>query len=108
MADRIIGAFVCLICSGTFFLLAYTGRIRSDPLNFWSGDEKRLKEIVKDVPSYNKALSKLYNRYAFVFLLAALLTAIYPMAGLVVLFGNITLGLYLLWKNYKAVLEKFS
>lgn len=108
MADRIIGAFVNLICAGTFFLLAYTGKLRSDPLNFWSGDDKRLKEIVKDVPAYNAELSKLYRKYAAVFLLASVLTAAYPPAGLVILFGNITVGLYLLWRKYKAILEKYS
>lgn len=108
MAGRIICAFSCLLCAFPFFMAGYLGKMSRDPMYFWSGSEKQVKALVKNVPEYNREMIRLYRRFGLAFLTAALLSAVYPMAGVALIFINCTLGLWLMWRGYKAALKKYS
>lgn len=107
MIERIIMSFSCFLCASAFFMISYVGKMRNDPMSFWTGDDS-LKDKVRDVKSYNREMVKLYNRYGFCFLAAAVGGAIRPEFGFGILIADCTVGVYLVYRRYKQILAKYS
>lgn len=101
----IISFVSCLFCSFPFFIIAYFDKDSREPVGFWSGD-KSLKEKVKDVWGYNQEMAKLYKRCGQVFLLTGVLCIIHMGVGTVCILLECTLGIYLVWRQYKKILSR--
>lgn len=100
MAAKIIGCLVACLVSGAFFLVSMTGNDR-EPITFFSGDTK-LRDRIRDIPSYNAEMKKVYRVYACVYLIAAVLFWLNSLYGFTVMVLNITVGLpvvYLVWRK---------
>lgn len=108
MAGRIILCLSCLMCAGAFFLLSYLTRIRTSPVQFWTGSEERLNKIVKDVPGYNRKMGNTFRLYSAAWLLCGILGAFFPVAGILGLALLCTLGLFLLYRRYCCILEEYT
>ena len=107
MFEKIIMLFVCLLCAGTFFLINIGNRDRKDPVSFWSGDTS-LKGKVKDVPSYNREMARMWNRYALTYLAIGVVYLFAPMLGAVLLVLDSTAAIYFLHRAYIKILKKYS
>lgn len=108
MFERILLPFVCLLCAFPFCMLPKIGKDSPKPISFWNGDEKRLAEIVKDVPAYNHEMARLYQRFAWCFLADGVLCAVFPFVGFLAMCLIFTVGIWVLWKQYKTILAKYS
>ena len=95
------------MCSLPFFILAAFGRNSDEPINFWSGDTT-LKSKVRNVEEYNKQMAALYRKYAAAFVAAGLGCFILPVIGIVMIGFNCTLGIYVVYRNYKKILQQNS
>lgn len=106
MGGKIIGALCCMLCAMPFLVL---GGLKNhpEPLSFWSGDDS-LKKRVKNVPEYNRAMSRMYRRYGVAWCVTAVLMAVLPVAGLVGMVLCCTLGVLLLYRGYKKALAQFA
>ena len=107
MAERMIGALCCLLCAVPFFALPRIKIENGEPINFWSGDET-LKEKIADIEGYNRAMARVFRRYALAFLAAALAFALYPIAGAVLLCINCSVSVWLFYRAYKKNLNRYS
>jgi len=108
MLGRFIGFFCCMLCALPFFYLAWEGKQKdAAPLSFWSGDDT-LKEKIKDISSYNAEMSGLYRYSALAFSASALLCLIHPMAGIILICVESTLGIFVMHKVYSHILKKYS
>ena len=101
MAARIIIALSCLLCGGAFFLIGYLCGISTTPIPFWSGGEQKLKEIVKDVPRYNRQMAAAFRRFGLSWFLDAILGAVSPLAGIIGVGILCTLGFCLLYRSHR-------
>ena len=108
MAGRIILSLCCFLCAGGFFLNTYLCGIKNTPVTFWNGSDNTVKNLVRDVPNYNREMKKAFLLHAAIWLLCGIASAFSPMAGLLLLPLQCTLGLFLLWKRYKQLLTKYS
>lgn len=108
MAGRIIIFLSCLLCASAFLLLRYLCSISANPVQFWTGSEERLRQVVKDVPLYNRKLGAAFQRYGLCWLIAAALGALFPPAGILGIGVLCTLGLYLLYRSYRKTLLECS
>lgn len=107
MAGRIV-SFICfLLCAFPFFVISVYGKDSREPINFWSGDTS-LKDMVKDVKSYNAEMAGLYRKCALFFLLTGFLFVVFPAAGIVFAVFGCSAGIYLAYRIYKKILEKYS
>ena len=107
MAGRII-SFICyLLCAIPFWAIAKYQVNSKNPISFWSGDTS-LQEKVKNVPDYNREMAAVYNKYAWCFAVAAMAGAAHPLAGVAVLVPVCTVGIWLVYRTYKRILEKYS
>ena len=75
MSSQIIIALVCALCAVPFCLIGYLGTISKTPLHFWNGDDKKLKEAIRDVPGYNRRMGAAYRWYGTAFLFCGLVGA---------------------------------
>ena len=107
MAGRIIGLFSCLLCALPFFMIAVYNKNSKDPIPFWSGDST-LKGKVANVFPYNQEMAALYKKYALAFLVTGIAFALFPIAGIILLCFDCTLGIYLVYKSYKNILSRYS
>ena len=108
MPGRIIGCFCCLLCALPFFYLAWEGKQKNAaPLAFWSGDNS-LKDKLKDIPAYNTEMSRLYKRHGRSFILYGILFLLSSPIGVVAICLECTAGLYILWKSYQRILDKYA
>ena len=108
MVGRIIGCFSCIFCALPFFYLAWEGlQKNAAPLSFWSGDNS-LKDKVKDIPSYNAEMARLYRIVASAFALAGAFCLIYPPAGIGLIMLESTAGIYPVYRRYRSILQKYS
>ncbi len=108
MAGRIIIFLSCLLCAGAFLLLRYLCGISAKPVQFWTGSEEKLKQIITDVPLYNRKMGAAFQWYGLCWLIAAALGALFPRAGILGIGVLCTLGLYLLYRSYRKTLLKCS
>jgi len=108
MPGRIIGCFCCILCALPFFYLAWEGKQKNAaPLAFWSGDDT-LREKVKDIPSYNAEMSRLYQFVAYAFILSGAFFLVFPPIGIVSICLECTIGMYLLFHSYKKILARYE
>ncbi|MDO4501029.1 MAG: hypothetical protein Q4B60_07145 [Erysipelotrichaceae bacterium] len=107
MLGSLIIALANLLCAAPFYLLGSPVKENAEPIVFFSGDDS-LKDKIKDIPSYNKEMSKLYKQYSFIFLLGAIFAFIKLEIGTIILFLNVILGTYLVYKRYKSIFKKYS
>lgn len=106
MTGRIIGLVCFLLCSFPFFVISIYNKDSSEPIPFWSGDTS-LKDKVKDVKGYNMEMAGLYKKCAFFFLLTGILFAVFPIAGIALLVFDCSVGIYLAYRVYKGILERY-
>lgn len=107
MAGRIIGLVSSLLCALPFFIIATYEKNSEEPINFWSGDAT-LKAKVKNVRDYNREMSKLYKMYALTLLIAGIGFLLMPTIGIAMLSLDFTVGIYLVYRKYKKILERCS
>ena len=107
MAGRIISVICYLLCAIPFWAIAKYQKESKDPISFWSGDTS-LQEKVKNVPDYNREMAALYKKYAWAYVAAAMAGAAHPLAGVAVLVPVCTVGIWLVYRTYKRILEKYS
>lgn len=108
MAGRIILSLCCFLCAGAYFLNGRLCRICSSPVAFWTGGETALKTTVKDPVRYNREMGSAFRWYAIAWLICGLLGALSPLAGIIGMIAVLTLGLFLLWKRYRKILNACS
>lgn len=107
MAGRIISCICYFLCAVPFWVIAKYNKNSKDPISFWTGDTS-LKNIVKNVPAYNGEMAALYNKYAWAFAAAAVGGLPHPLVGLGILVLDCTVGIFLVHRAYKKILEKYS
>ncbi|MBR3928033.1 MAG: hypothetical protein IKJ65_03400 [Clostridia bacterium] len=107
MIGRIIGFFSCALCALAFWGIAASGKNGSAPISFWTGDNS-LKEKIRDVKAYNGKMALLYKRYAFSYLASGVGFLLHPIAGVVILCLSCTLGICMVYRQYKKYVEKYQ
>lgn len=107
MLGRIIGLFACLMCAFPFFVIAIFNKDSKEPINFWSGDTT-LKDKVKNVHEYNIEMAALYKKCAIAFVITGIGFLTVPLVGVILLCFDCSLGIYVVYRNYKKILEKHS
>ena len=105
--DSVVGFISCLMCAIPFFIISKYEKDSRDPITFWSGD-KTLKKKVKDVKNYNGEMAVVYRKCAWAFMLAGVGCLIYMPIGVGLICLECTVGIYVVWRIYKKVLEKYS
>ena len=107
MIGQCIGCFSCMLCAIPFFVIAKLGKDGKNPIAFWSGDTS-LKNIIQNVKEYNKGMAKLYNYYGLSFALAGLIMLFAPMLGIALCMVNCSLGIFVVFKMYKKLVNQYS
>ena len=107
MVGRIIGLVCFLLCAFPFFVISIYNNESHEPINFWSGDTS-LKDKVKDIKGYNTEMAGLYKKCALFFLLTGILFVVFPISGIVLLALGCSVGIYLAYRVYKRILERYS
>ena len=107
MVGKIIGLVSCLMCAFPFLIISVYNKDSREPINFWSGDTT-LKSKVKNVVEYNKKMALLYKRCAIAFLISGIGFIVSPYLGVAMICFDCTLGIYLVYRNYKRILGKYS
>lgn len=107
LIGRIIAFIACFMCAIPFMIIAKFNKDGREPINFWSGDYS-LKEKVKDVTHYNLEMAKLYRQCAWIFVITGVIFFVSTMAGVVCIGIECTVGIYVAWRRYKTILEKYS
>jgi len=107
MIGGIIGLVSCLMCAVPFLIIGIYDRDSKEPISFWSGDTT-LKSKVKDVYGYNKEMSALYKKCAIAFLITGIVWIVSFIAGIILLSLDCTVGIYLMYRNYKRILKSYS
>lgn len=103
---RIIGCVSCLLCAFPFFIIGYFGKDSKEPVSFWAGDSS-LKEKIKDVKAYNQEMAKLYQKCGQVFLFTSILYVLHMGVGTACILLECTIGIYVVWKQYKKILSRY-
>ena len=107
MVGRIVGLISCVMCAIPFLIIAIYNKDSKEPINFWSGDTT-LKGKVKNVKDYNREMALLYKRCSIAFLIAGIGFIVTPIVGIVLVCLNCTLGIHLMYKNYRRILSLYS
>lgn len=107
MVGRIVALVSCLMCSFPFFIIAVYNKSSREPIVFWSGDTS-LKSKIKNVKEYNREMAALYKKCALAFLLTGIVFLFLPLTGMILLCFECTAGIYLVYRNYKSILGKYS
>ena len=104
---QIIYCFCCLACALAFILIPFLNKETNEPIGFWSGDTS-LKDKVNDVKEYNKEMSKLYMYYGLCYVVISLLVFISFTVSVILLIFGMTIGIFIVYKIYKKILNKYS
>lgn len=107
MVGKILGCVCCILCAVPFFIISAYGKNSKEPIPFWSGDAT-LKKKVKNFSGYNKKMAALYQKYAAAFLAAGIGCLVAPALGIILAGADATIGIYLLWREYKKILRLYS
>ena len=103
MVGRIVGLVSCIMCAFPFFIISIYNKDSKEPINFWSGDTT-LKAKVKNVEEYNKEMALLYKKCAIAFLITGAGFFTMPIVGVIMICFDCTVGIYLVYRNYKRIL----
>lgn len=107
MLGGIIGFVSCLMCAVPFLIIGVYNKDSKEPINFWSGDTT-LKTKVKQVKEYNEEMACVYKKCAIAFLVTGVACLCWLPLGIVLLCFDCTLGIYLVYRNYKKILSRYS
>ncbi|RKI99193.1 hypothetical protein D7X87_25665 [bacterium D16-54] len=107
MVGGIVGLVSCLMCAVPFLIISVYNKDSKEPINFWSGDTT-LKSKVKNVAEYNNRMATLYKRCAIAFLISGIGFLISLFLGVIMICFDCTLGIYLMYRNYKKILNLYS
>ncbi len=107
MAEGIILALCALLTAAPFFALSLQMDDPHEPIPFFCGDES-LKGSLSDIAAYNREMAVLYRRYAICLVCAALLALYSPLLGLILLGLLISLGLFIVYRRYRAIRAKHA
>ncbi|MBQ8230926.1 MAG: hypothetical protein IJZ34_03205 [Lachnospiraceae bacterium] len=107
MVGRIVGLVSCIMCAFPFFIISIYNKDSKEPINFWSGDTT-LKAKVKNVEEYNKEMALLYKKCAIAFLITGAGFFTMPIVGVIMICFDCTVGIYLVYRNYKRILYLYS
>lgn len=107
MVGKIIAFISCLLCAIPFWIISKYERDSRDPVPFWSGDTS-LKEKVTNVHEYNREMCSLYQKCGFAFLITGLSFFAGVLAGVIMLGIDCTIGIYIVYRQYKRILSKYS
>ena len=107
MFGRIVGFIACIMCAFPFFVISTYNKDSKDPITFWSGDNT-LKSKVKNVQRYNNEMALLYKKCAIAFLITGIGFLVVPFIGVLMLCFDCTLGIYLVYRCYKKILNLYS
>ena len=107
VVGQVIYCFCLLVCALAFILIPLLNKETKEPIGFWSGDTS-LKDQVKDVENYNKKMTKLYLCYGLCYVIAALIVFISFTISIVILIFNVTIGIFIVYKIYKRILNEYS
>ena len=107
MFGRIVGFISCLMCAVPFYIIAVYNKDSKEPINFWSGDTT-LKSNVKNAVEYNKKMAILYKRCAIAFLISGIVFFASHFWGVIMICFDCTLGIYLVYRSYKSILDMYS
>ena len=107
MVGRIVGLVSCILCAFPFLIISIYNKNSDDPTNFWSGDTT-LKSKVKNVCDYNREMALLYKMCAIVFFITGIMFLLVPAIGVIMVCFNCTVGIYLVYRKYRKILELYS
>lgn len=107
MVGRIIGLIACIMCAFPFLIISIYDKDSNEPINFWSGDTT-IKSKVKNVQDYNKEMALLYKKCSIAFLVTGIGFLDIPIVGVILVCFDCTLGIYLVYRNYKRILYLYS
>jgi len=107
MFGKIVGLITCIMCAFPFFVIATYNKDSKDPITFWSGDIT-LKSKVKNVQKYNSEMALLYKKCSIAFLITGIGFLVAPVVGMLMLCFDCTLGIYLVYRGYKKILNLYS
>lgn len=107
IVGRIIGLAACLLCAVPFLIIALYDKDSSTPIVFWSGD-KSLAGKICDITVYNKEIAELYKKCAYAFVIAGVACLIYLPLGIVLILMECSIGIYVVYRKYKDILQKYS
>ncbi len=108
MVERIIILICFFMCAVPFLIISIFNKNSMTPIAFWSGSENTLKNQVKNVKDYNLEMASLYKKCAIAFLITGVCSCIHPVAGMVMLGVECTLGIYFVYKKHKSILNQYS
>ena len=106
MVGRIVGMASLFLCAFPFFIMSMN-KESSEPINFWSGDTS-LKDKVKDIKGYNIEIAGLYKKCGLFFFLTGIITAIFPIVGMILTILGCSVGIYFVYRVYMKILKKYS
>ena len=107
MLGRIIGLISCLMCAFPFLVIGVFNKDSKEPISFWSGDTT-LKSKVKNVVEYNGKMAVLYKKCAIAFVISGVGWFISPVVGVIMICFDCTLGIWLVYKRYRKILDLYS
>lgn len=107
MLGRIIGLISCLMCAFPFLVIGVFNKDSKEPISFWSGDTT-LKSKVKNVVEYNGKMAVLYKKCGIVFIISGIGWFISPVVGVIMICFDCTLGIWLVYKRYRKILDLYS
>ena len=107
IVGQVIYCFCLLVCALAFILIPLINKETKEPIGFWSGDTS-LKDKVKDVENYNKKMTRLYLGYGLCYVVASLIIFISFTISIVILIFNVTIGIFIVYKIYKRILNEYS
>ena len=107
MGGRIVGLICCMLCAVPFLIISVYNKDSKDPITFWSGD-RTLKSKVRNIPEYNKAMALLYGKCAMAFLVTGIGFLVMPVIGIVMLCFDCSVGIYMVYRNYKRFLDLYK
>ena len=108
MVGKFICFFCCLMCAFAFYAMGFGGKERTDPINYFSGDES-LKDKVKDLKNYNAEMARMYRYWGLCWVVVGVLYFPLPISGgvavMIIALGIETIVTY---RVYKKILKKYS
>ena len=107
MCEKIVGFIACFMCALPFFIISTYNKGSKEPITFGSGDTS-LKSKVRNIREYNIEMSMLYRKCAMAFLITGSVFFIAPMAGILMICFDCTLGIYIVYHKYKKILNIYS
>lgn len=105
MAERIIMLVCSFMCSVPFWIISSFNKDSITPISFWSGGEAELKTKLKNIKEYNYEMASLYRKCAIAFYISGICSCIHPIIGIVLLGLEVTIGIVLVYKKYKSILN---